>query len=287
MLAWLNGDYADKEVPSICLEDRGLTFGDGLFEVCRVLEGKPLFFKEHLDRMVQSARFFNIPFPYGVEELYKVSRELIEKNRVVTGEVYFELTRGKDANREHRIRPQNLKPTFFILALPLREINPKNWESGAQVYLYPDKRHALCEHKTLNLFANVLAKNYANDLGGYEAMMYRNDSKGVYVTEGGSSTFFCYKEGVLFTPKIDNILPGVTRKKVLETARKIGVQTQEKRVYLREFLTAEEVFIASTVSKVMPVRAIEKRSWKTIGTITLSFMKQIEECIRIDIQRQG
>ncbi len=287
MYAWVNGDFVEKDVPAICLEDRGNTFGDGLFEVCRVLKRRPLFFQEHLHRMEISAAYFHMSVPFSLEKIYEVSRALIERNDIQTGEVYYQLTRGKDANREHRIRPQNLKPTFFILALPLREINPKNWETGAQVYLYPDKRHLLCEHKTLNLFANVLAKNDANDRGGYEAMMYRKEAQSIYVTEGGSSSFFCVHGDTLITPKVDNILPGVTRKKVLEFAVSIGVPTVEKRVALKEFLTAEEVFIASTVSKVMPVRAIEKKTFPTIGKITAVMMKEIERRIDENIRIQA
>jgi len=287
MDAWLNGNFVEKDTPALCLEDRGNTFGDGLLEVCRVLNRRPLFFKEHLQRMEVSAAYFRLNFPFSLEKLYEVSRELIERNGIQTGEVYYQLTRGKDANREHRIRPQNLTPTFFILALPLREINPKNWETGAQVYLFPDKRHLLCEHKTLNLFANVLAKNDANDRGGYEAMMYRKDAQGIYVTEGGSSSFFCVHNETLITPEIDNILPSVTRRKVLEYAASIGIPTIEKRVYLKEFLTAKEVFIASTVSKVMPVRAIEKRTFPTIGKITAVMMKEIERRIEENIRSQA
>lgn len=286
MFAWLNGEWVDKEKPVIQLEDRGFTFGDGLFEVCRILKFKPLFFREHLDRMIQSAEFFKIPIPYSKEEIYQVVRSLAKKNDVETGEVYFELTRGKDANREHRIRPQNLKPTFFILVLPLREINPKNWQNGAQVYLYPDKRHGFCDHKTLNLFANVLAKNFANDKGGYEALMYRKDNKGIYITEGGSSTFFAFQNNTLCTPKIENILPGVTRRKIFEIAKTLKINSEEKRVYLKDLLLSEEVFIASTVSKVMPVKFIEKRSFRAPGKITSLFMKHLDDYIQEDVSNQ-
>jgi len=286
MDAWLNGEFVKKDAPAVCFEDRGNTFGDGLFEVCRVLKRRPLFFEEHLKRMEVSAAYLKLRFPYSLEEIYRATRELIERNGIETGEAYYQLTRGKDANREHRIRPANLSPTFFILALPLREVSLKNWETGAQVYLYPDRRHLLCEHKTLNLLANVLAKNSANDRGGYEAMMYRRDARGIYVTEGGSSSFFCVHQESLLTPEIDNILPGVTRKKVLEYAASIGIRTIERRVYLKEFLTAEEVFLASTISKVMPVRAIENQRFPTIGKITAIMMKEIERRIEENIRAQ-
>ncbi len=166
MKDFLNGEFVDRKEKIIHLEDRGLTFADGLFEVLRIINGLFLFFDDHIRRMKKSAEYFHISFPYRVEYIKKVVSELIETNKIYDGELYIELARGTDLFREHKYQ-KSYEPTFFILTSPLRSIDTKNWKTGASVFTYTDLRHKLCEHKTINLLPNVLAKNYAYNKGGY------------------------------------------------------------------------------------------------------------------------
>ncbi len=280
MWALLDGRFINKADQAIAIEDRGLTFGDGLFEVMRTINASILCYEEHFERMANSATFLNIPFRYRKAELKAQALELIRRNEVTDGELYWELTRGVDPKREHRFPPPETRPTFFMLAFPLRSIDPLNWERGALVFTYPDLRHGLCEHKTLNLLPNVLAKNFAYAKGGYEALMFRESSKGKYVTEGGSSSYFCLKDRVLLTPEIDNILPGITRRQVIDLAPNLsadlGILVLERRVYLREFMTAQEVLIASTVSKIMPVRGIDDALFPAPGRVARWLMNALD-----------
>jgi D-alanine transaminase len=164
-----------------------------------------------------------------------------------------------------------------MLALPLRHIDRENWKKGVKLLTYPDLRHKLCEHKTINLLPNVLAKNYAYSNGGYEALMYREERNYRYVTEGGSSNYFMVKDGVLHTPEIDNILPGITREKVIKIIHGLGYELRERRVGLEEFLTADEVFLVSTVSRVMPVHSIDDVHFDAPGAITLKVQEAYEK----------
>ncbi|MGC9384091.1 MAG: aminotransferase class IV [Kosmotogaceae bacterium] len=225
--------------------------------------------------MQKSADFFGISFPYDSDYLRNVIDELIEINGIYDGELYVELTRGTDLFREHRYQ-KSYDPTFFILTSPLRNIDPKNRVKGASVFTYPDLRHKLCEHKTINLLPNVLAKNYAYDKGGYEALMYREDKKGKYITEGGSSNYFIVKNEVIFTPEIDNILPGITREKVIKLAKKMGYSLVEKRVYLDEVFDADEMFLVSTVSKIMPVKSIDNEHVYSFRETVTELMSEFE-----------
>jgi len=279
MKAFLDGKFIEKKERLITLENRGLTFGDGLFEVLRVKDGHIFFFEDHLARMKSSAVFFGIPFPYSLDEIKDRARELIAFNGIDDGELYVELTRGIDQNREHKYPSENTQPTFFMLAIPLREIDPSNWERGTVVFGFPDLRHKLCEHKTINLLPNVMAKNFAYKRGGYEALMYREDSKGRYATEGGSSNYFLVKNHTVITPEIDNILPGITRSKVVKLLKENGVEVVERRVYYDEFLKADEVFLVSTVSMVMPVRKIDNKQLAAPDKITLKAMELYRKLI--------
>ncbi len=283
MQAFFNGRYVRKDEEVIRLEDRGLTFADGLFEVLRTASGKPLFFQEHIERMIDSSIELGIDFPYAIEEVRAFAEKLIEKNGLDEGELYIELTRGCDINREHRFPPKETPPTFFMLAIPLRKIDPNNWKEGAKVVTYEDLRHKLCIHKTLNLLPNILAKNHAYAHRGYEALMFRRNPLGKYITEGGSSSYFCVSGGKILTPEIDNILPGITRSKTISIAKEKGYEIEERRILLDEVLVADEVFLVSTVSKVMPIRQIDNRIFRAPGETTLALMELYEEVFQKEI----
>ena len=277
MWAWWNDEFIDKDTPVIRLEDRGLTFGDGLFEVIRTINGHLLFYDEHMRRMIQSAAFFHLELRPGPEALRGIALELVARNGIRDGELYLELTRGVDPTRGHRLPPAGTRPTFFMLAHPLRAIDPANWAQGASVCTFPDLRHGYCEHKTLNLLHNVLAKNFAFDRGGYDALMFREDANGRYATEGGSSSYFCVRHDAVITPAVENILPGITRRKVIDLALARGMTVSEERLYLEQLWQADEVFLASTVSKVMPVRRVDDRTWPAPGPVTRALTEAFEE----------
>lgn len=284
MYCYLDGELTDKDQKNLRIENRGFTFADGLFEVIRIVEGIPLFLEDHHKRMKESADFFKIPFPYTADDCYQQSVDLIEKNQLYDGELYWELTRGDDEYREHRFRKEH-KGTFAILTIPLRHINPENWKKGVSLTVYPDLRHQLCEHKTINLLANCLAKNFAYDQKGYDSMMFRVDEKKrKYITEGGSSTYFLVKDGIIATPEIDNILPGITRKKVLALCKEAQIPVVQRRVFLDEIQHAEEIFLASTVSKVMPVNKIGEKSFPVDGQITRRLMGLFAQLVEKEIE---
>jgi D-alanine transaminase len=109
--------------------------------------------------------------------------------------------------------------------------------------------------------------------------MYRSDSKGKYVTEGGSSNYFFVKNNNVYTPEIDNILPGITREKAISLLREMGENIVQRRFYFDEIKDADEIFLVSTVSKIMPVKIVDNFSFG-IGEKTLKLMKRFEEMIK-------
>ncbi|MEA1883356.1 MAG: aminotransferase class IV [Thermotogota bacterium] len=284
MYCYLDGKLTDKNQKNIRIENRGFTFADGLFEVIRIIDGIPLFLEDHHKRMKESADFLKIPFHYTSEECYQQSIDLIEKNQLYDGELYWELTRGDDEYREHGFRDEH-QGTFAILTIPLRHINPENWEKGVSLTLYPDLRHQLCEHKTINLLANCMAKNFAYSQKSYDSIMFRvDDKKRKYITEGGSSTYFFVKDGIIATPEIDNILPGITRKKVLTLCKEFQIPVVQRRVFLNEIKHAEEIFLASTVSKVMPVNKVGEKLYQVDGKITRTLMGSFVQLVEKEME---
>lgn len=252
---FFNGGFHEETDKLLSIQDRGLCFADGLFEVIRCVEGKFLLFSKHIARMRESAAFLRMDFPYSTEELLEACRELSRRNGIQEGELYLEMTRG-EAPRYHTF-PEGIRPNFFMVLNPLRKMPEGCWSVGVATVTFQDIRWGYCHIKSINLLPNVLGKQYAKEHGAFEALFFREDGKGKYLTEGPSSTIFCIRDSVIFTPDLDNILPGTTRHFVIELARKAGFEVREQRLYLSDFLVSDEAFISSTVSEVMPVVKVD------------------------------
>ncbi len=258
-IIYFNGTYRDESEKLLSVQERATNFGDGLFEVMLCVGGRFLSFRKHLGRMATAAAEMAIPFPFDADALLDAARALSAKNGIVDGELYVQLTRG-EAPRYH-LFPKDTPPNFFMILNPLRPIPASARETGVDVCLMPDKRHGYCGWKTLNLLPNVLGKEEAKRKGVYEACFFREDADGrAYVTEGASSSFFSIKNGVITTPDLDNILPGATRAAIIELANGLGMTVRESRLPVDDLRDGDEAFLVSTVSRVMPVVAVEDRT---------------------------
>ncbi|TES93660.1 MAG: aminotransferase class IV [Candidatus Cloacimonadota bacterium] len=277
---FFNGDFYPEKTPLLSILDRGLCFGDGLFELIRCIKGRFLLFSKHIKRMRDSATFLEIPFPYGENELLNAAKELTRRNKIKDGELYIEITRG-EAPRYHQF-PKKTEPNFFLVLNPLREMPEECWARGVKVITFPDIRWGYCHLKTINLLPNVLAKEMAKNSNAYEAFFTREDKKGTYLTEGSSSSIFAIKNGFLMTSELDNILPGTTRAAVIEIAMKRKISVKETRLYLKEFIESDEAFLTSTVSEVMPVIKINDRLIASgmIGDLTLKLQSEYKKFIK-------
>jgi D-alanine transaminase len=252
---FFNGGFHGDDEKLLSVQDRALCFGDGLFEVVRCVGGRFLLFSEHLGRMRESAAFLGMELPYETPELLAACRELSLRNGVTDGELYLELTRG-ESPRYHPF-PKGVRPNFFMVLNPLRRMPEGCWSEGVACATFPDLRWGYCHIKSLQLLPNVLGKQFAKEHGAFEALFHRDGPEGRCLTEGASSSIFAVRDGVLRTPDLDNILPGATRRHVMELARAEGFEVREGRLTLDAFVAAEEVFITSTVSEVMPVNQLD------------------------------
>lgn len=274
MYIFVNGKILDSESPAIRVFDRGMVFGDGLYDVIKLQEGNFVFLEDHVERMKKSADFFGIKFPYSLEEIHEIGQKLAEMNDLREGELYLQLTRGIDTIRDH-VFEDDYKPTFIEIVQPIRKMDPSIWANGGKVLTYPDLRHQFCEHKTTDLLPNVLAKKYARSNGAYEAMMFREDNGKKFVTEGASSSYIFFDGESIVAPKIENILPGITRSKVLSMAKELGMKVVERRIWLDELKDMKEVILVSTLSKVLSIVKVDDLEFKK-GEIT----KKLEESFR-------
>lgn len=273
---WNSQIVKDEEVV-IDKEDRGYQFGDGVYEVIKVYDGEMFTVNEHIDRLYESAEKIRITIPYTKDKLHQLLHELVEKNELNTGHIYFQITRGTSP-RVHNFPGDNVKPV--ITAYTKENPRPlENFEKGVKATFAEDIRWLRCDIKSLNLLGAVLAKQEAYEKGCYEAILHRN---GV-VTEGSSTNVFGIKDGVLYTHEANNfILKGITRGVVLNCAEEIGLPVKEKAFTTSEALEMDELFVTSTTSEVTPVIEIDGKliNGGNVGEWTRKLQKQFETKIR-------
>ncbi|MBN6889372.1 D-alanine transaminase [Cytobacillus horneckiae] len=276
----LNGNIINRSEASIDIEDRGYQFGDGVYEVIRVYNGKMFTAQEHLERILLSAKKIGMEITFTVEEMKTLLAELIQKNNVQLGTIYMQFSRGVSP-RNHPF-PVPAVPQSFV-AYTKEIVRPlANLENGVKAILKDDIRWLLCDIKSLNLLGNIMAKQEAVAAGCYEAIQHRGD----IVTEGSSSNISIIKDGKMHTHPADNlILNGITRRKIIEVCEKGSIPYVEAAFTLADLENADEVFLSSTTSEITPIVEIDG---KQVGNgmpgpvtkkIQVLFDKEIEtEC---------
>ena len=236
-------------------EDRGYQFGDGIYEVIKVYNGEVFTANEHIDRFYESADKIRLVIPYTKDKLLMMLHELIEKNELDTGHVYFQITRGANS-RNHIFPGPEVKPVFTATV----KENPRplaNFENGVKTITLDDIRWLRCDIKSLNLLGAVLAKQEAYEKGAYEAILHRD---GV-VTEGSSSNIFAIKNDTLYTHPANNlILNGITRRVVIDCANEIGLKVSETAFTVEEMMEMDELIVTSTTSEVTPIIEVDGKA---------------------------
>lgn len=259
-------------------EDRGYLFGDGIYEVVFVYDSKPFALTEHFDRFEQSARKLELAMPYDISTFKQLTEELINKNQIVNGMVYIQMTRGV-APRNH-LYERNMQSivTGFSKSVSLESVAASQ-SNGIQTYLTEDIRWLRCDIKSLNLLGNVMAKRKAADFHCQEAIQHRDGT----VTEGSSSNVFIVKNGMLKThPATNLILNGITRQIVLKIAENLRIPVLEEPFTVDELVSADEVFITSTTMEVTPVVKLigNKDQTYKIGSVTSELQKHFKTVIK-------
>ena len=254
-IVFLNGDYLPAEEAKISIFDRAVNFGDAIYEVAGVLDGKLIDFEHHMQRYFNSLDKLAIDSPLEQQQILEAFRKLVELNQLDEGLVYMQVTRGA-AERDF-VWPENIEPTVFMFTQPKASVENKAAEAGVTLASTADIRWARRDIKSVNLLAQVLAKKVAADAGAYEALMVDADG---YVTECGSTSFYIVKgELILTRPLSNDILPGVTRRAVVTLCNKHGLRLVENRFTLDEALNADEAFISGASSYILPVVKIDDR----------------------------
>ena len=251
-IVYVNGEYVPEEEAKISIFDRGFVFGDGVYEVVPVIRGRPADRDYFLQRLASSLDKLGIVWPCSETEYQEVLERLVARNSLVEGIIYTQVTRGV-SDRQFTF-PANTPSSMaaFTQVMPLID-NPAA-ANGITVVTTAEIRWLRRDVKSLNLLAQVLAKQCAADHDAGEAWMIEDG----LVTEGASSTAYIVKDGKIITRPLSNlILPGIRRRRLLELAAGAGIAYEERPFSLDEALAADEAFISSATTILHPVISID------------------------------
>ena len=255
MIVYLNGEFRPAEEAKVSVLDRGFIFGDGVYEVWRVVEGKLFEHARHDRRLKRGLKTLEIAYPdKDVEALAGVAQRLLKDNEMLRGEgtFYVEITRGA-APRTHAYPPAGTKPTVFGMVSKF-EVPHALREAGATCITDTDVRWLRCDVKTVQLLPNVMSKQKAAAAGAMEAIYVRDG----IVTEGTHTSVLGVVDGTLVThPLGPLILPSVTREIVLEIAREQGVPVRERPFSREEMFELDELFVSGTTTDVTPIVEVD------------------------------
>lgn len=252
--AYVNGRYVPHATARTHVEDRGMQFSDGVYEVIAVVGGALVDATLHFERLDRSLSALEIAAPMRRAPLEAVLREVARRNRVSEGIVYLQVNRGV-APRNHAF-PRDARPSMVVTARRGQPASSPALVEGVRVITIPDIRWRRRDIKSVSLLANVLAKQAAAQDGAFEAWQVDEDGM---VTEGSQSNAWMVEtDGAVVTrPSSHDILTGITRTRLIDLARQDGITVIERAFTPQEAARAREAFLTSTSSFVVPVVQID------------------------------
>jgi len=253
-IVFLNGKYISKNQAFISPEDRGFNFADGVYEVVKFYKGEPFRMGDHLDRLSNSLQAVKIQLPsgYNFEEIFA---RLLAMNLLtdIDAGVYVQITRGVHQRVHHF--PADIEPTVYAFVFPLPSFTDA-LRDGIKVTTAEDIRWLRCDIKSVSLLPNTMLYQDAVEKGAGECILIRNG----WVTEATHSSVLAVKNGMVIThPLSPLILPGITRKVVLELCSLNEIPFREIAMSENELMEMDEIFIAGTGSEVLPI--VQVNNW--------------------------
>ncbi|MBU2976747.1 aminotransferase class IV [Alteromonas sp. C1M14] len=259
-IAFLNGEFLPLEQAQISPMDRGFLFGDGIYEVIPTLNGKAVGLGWHLERLNDGLTALGIVNPNTDDSWAELINTLVQKNSQGLNSdsigVYIQVTRGTVMQRAHGF-PQDVAPTVFAFAFATAAppIPDREKVKVFSVITSADRRWQRCNIKSTSLLGNVLHYQEGNVAGKQETILYNDEQE---ITEASACNIFIVHQGEILTPPLDNqILPGITRRIVIESLAREGIKVKEQPISLEQLRLADEVWLTSSSKEIAPVTAVD------------------------------
>ena len=254
-LVLIDGEIMPMEEAFVDVNDRGHNFGDGVFELVPVYNGRCFALLPLMNNLFDSVIAAKIPGVYMIEELVEFHENLIAATGLENCEIYTQVTRGTAPYGLAYPEPSVPRLTMFAVPVDRAALAEKR-AKGVNVITEKDERWSRCDVNTLNRMPEVLAKQKATISRAFDALFVR-DGK---ITESTEASFFIYKDGILWThPENNFIHKNVVRRLLMERLSKdLDLQIIE-RPFDKEFaLKADEAFLCGPRCEFMPVTKIDR-----------------------------
>lgn len=251
---YVNGDYVPEEDAKISIFDRAFLFADGIYEVTAVLDGNLVDYDAHMERLHRSLRELNMAQPASDAEIREMHEQLMARNNLSNGLIYMQITRGV-AERDFAYPEADAPQTLIAFTQEKDIANSAQARTGIKIITIPDIRWQRRDIKSTGMLAQAMGKQAAKEAGVDDAWMVEDG----YVTEGTSNTAFIVVDGnkLVTRPLSNSILPGITRRTIMTLAEKGEISVEERSFTVEEAKKADEAFITSASSFVMPVIEID------------------------------
>ena len=252
---YLNGDYLPEADAKVSIFDRGFLMADGVYEVTSVLDGKLIDFDGHATRLQRSLNELDMRSPIEMGDLLEVHRELVRVNEIDEGMIYLQITRGAPGDRDFAYPSEDTDPTIVLFTQNKPGLaNSPAAQKGIKVISIEDQRWGRRDIKTVQLLYPSMGKMMAKAAGCDDAWMVEDGA----VTEGTSNNAYIVKGNTIITRQLSNdILHGITRAAVLRFAKEAQMKVEERPFTIEEAQGADEAFITSASTFVMPVVEID------------------------------
>jgi D-alanine transaminase len=275
---FLNGDFISKSNAQISIMDRGFLFGDGVYELIPIYNGKIFLIDKHLSRLENSLKLINMESNFTeIVNIKGTIEHLIQTNNYKNVFIYIHITRGIQNQRQH-IYPSEIKPTVLIMGEQYPSFTMEQITKGFKACIQNDYRWAKSNIKSISLLGNVLLKNFAAEQGMFETILMKNNK----LTEGSASNIFIVKDQIIQTPKLSNeLLPGVTRNLIIGLLQDKDLQVKECDISADDVKNADEVWCSSSTNEVVPIVNIDDNQINhgLVGDITLKTYQLVQDFI--------
>jgi branched-chain amino acid aminotransferase len=274
---WLNAQLVDDAQASVSVRDYGLLHAAGVFTTLRVYGGRPFRLADHLARLRGSCEALLSPLQYTNDELTAGISALLKANGLQEARMRITVTRGEMVHDPESETGTRLAANVFITATTLEPYPQSYYDRGLTVIACDQQKlnpyDIQAGHKTVDYFSRFAGLRDAVSRGAGEALWFNVHN---YLQSGTVGNVFLVTKGTLQTPPTQddladdairertpyprsNVLPGVTRKLVLEMARKNNIPVEIGAITIQQVLDAEELFLTNSIMEVMPICRIERK----------------------------
>ncbi len=256
---YINGRFYRSGKASIPVNDRGFLYGDGVFETMRSYNGSVFMLSMHLDRLFHSLKALKFFPDFDRNQIVNMVSKTLAKNRLTRKDAYIKVmvTRGDHSGTLHFNPGSKLR--VIIIAKSLVPYPRDIYSEGVDIISSSTSRQAsgdqVHRHKLMSYFENLYEKDRAHLQGAFESVFLTRDK---LVLEGSTTNIFMIKRNTVYTPPLtQNVLPGITRRVVLDLCRLNRIKVWEKKVHYRDLINADEAFLTNSIAAVVPVRKID------------------------------